>query len=397
MTTINKSKPRSGRLETPLGLYIHIPFCARKCSYCDFVSYPIADTDVHLAYVLKVIFELRGKRSIFSDNLSDIAPYADTVYIGGGTPSLVEPGLVTEILDAIYTSYRASDDAEITIEVNPGTVDPGKLLRYRAAGINRLSIGAQSFNEDELAFLGRIHNTSDIEKSVSDAKSAGFSDINIDLMFGIPGQTIESWRGSLEAAAALGPTHISFYSLGIEAGTPLHKSYTQGGFEAIDDVTDREMYHMAKEYLAGQGFSQYEISNSSKPGMESRHNLKYWSMDPYAGFGVSAHSYYGGRRFSNTENLADYLSAEDIGFMTDWVHENTLIDDMSEFIFLGLRCTSGIELSRFQRRFNKNFWELYGRETEKLIGDGLLEHCGDALKLTSLGLDLANTVFREYV
>ena len=381
----------------PLGLYIHIPFCIRKCRYCDFVSFPINDEDVHIAYTLKVVYELRAKRRLLARDSSDEAPMVDTVYIGGGTPSLMEAGFVTELLDAVYTTYRVTDDAEITIEVNPGTADLSKMRRYHASGINRVSIGAQSFNEDELAFLGRSHDGAAIAKCVEDAQAAGFDDINLDLIFGIPGQGLSGWEAGLRSATAFEPTHVSFYSLGIEQGTPLYESNARGEFEAVDEALDRCMYHVAKEYLAEQGLFQYEISNSARPGRESRHNLKYWSMEPYAGFGVSAHSYYGGRRFSNTEILADYLSAEDATFMTDWVHENTPSDDMSEFIFLGLRRTSGIELSRFRGRFGKDFWELYGEEAKKLIGNGLLERSGDALRLTSLGLDLANIVFMEFV
>jgi len=362
----------------------------------------VSDVDTHFSYILKVIFELRAKRPLLysaGTAIGDIgaSPLVDTVYIGGGTPSLIEAGFITEILDAVYTTYTVADDAEITIEVNPGAVNAEKFSKYRAAGINRVSIGAQSFDADTLSFLGRIHSVQDVINCVLDARRAGFDDINLDMIFGIPGQTLEGWEKGLEAAAALAPEHISFYSLEIEEGTPLYADMMRGAFDSPDEILDRRMYHVAKDYLASQGLFQYEISNSARPGRESRHNLKYWSMEPYAGFGVGAHSYFGGRRFSNTKKIAAYLTAEDDTEMTDWIHENTLSDDMSEFIFLGLRRISGIELSRFNACFGKDFWEIYGEETEKLIGRGLLEKSGDALKLTPLGLDLANNVFREYV
>lgn len=388
MTTTSDKKP--------LGLYIHIPFCYSKCAYCDFVSHPINDFDTHAAYIRKLVYELRTKKSMFADG-GETAPLVDTVYIGGGTPSFIQSMFIMELLDAIYASYRVTDDAEITIEVNPGTVDDSKLRVYRSCGVNRLSIGAQSFRDEELAFLGRTHRPAAIRKCVFDARAVGFKDINLDLMFGIPGQELSGWEETLRGAVALEPTHISFYSLGIEQETPLYERYVNGDFEAMDEIADRVMYHTAKEYLAGHGLFQYEISNSAREGMKSRHNLKYWSMERYAGFGVSAHSYFGGRRFSNTENLADYLSAEDTVNMTNWEYENTPSDEMSEFIFLGLRLTTGIALSRFRGRFGADFWELYGKEAEKLINNGLLEHIDDRLRLTSLGLDLANIVFSEFV
>ena len=378
-----------------MGLYVHIPFCVKKCSYCDFVSYPIADRDTHLAYILKVIYEIRARKTLLYGY--GPPPAADTVYIGGGTPSLIEAGFIAEILDAVYATFNVDEEAEITIEVNPGTTDKEKFRQYRAAGINRVSIGAQSFDAGTLAFLGRIHGSVDIVRCVADARAAGFSAINLDLIFGVPGQEFKAWEKDLASAMALFPEHLSFYGLGIEEGTPLYDDFLNGAFEAADEAEDRRMYRFAKEYLAARGLYQYEISNSAKPGYESRHNLKYWSMEPYLGFGAGAHSYFGGRRFSNISDPSKYISAEDEDEMTDWAHDNTPSDDMSEFIFLGLRRTAGIELSRFSEEFGKDFWELYGDETQKLIGRGLLEQSGDALRLTPLGLDLANTVFSEYV
>ena len=383
----------------PLGLYIHIPFCGRKCRYCDFCSYPINDTDIHLAYILKVIYELRAKRALLYENkgYEKGVPLVDSVYVGGGTPSMIEAGFIAELLDAVYASYRVTDDAEITIEINPGTVNSEKLKKYKAAGINRISIGAQSFKYDNLAFLGRIHDVSDIYHTVYDAKDTGFYNIGLDLIFGIPGQCLSGFEKDLEKTIELHPSHVSYYSLQIEEKTPLYEDYMKGHFEPPDEVEDRRMYHTAKNYLSLQGLNQYEISNSSMPGFESRHNLKYWSMEPYIGVGVSAHSYINGKRISNTSELNAYLAAENNQEITECTHENTLSDDMSEFVFLGLRRTSGIELSNFRNRFGRDFWELYGDETKKLIGRGLLEQMGETLRLTPLGLDVANIVFREYV
>ena len=382
-----------------LGLYIHIPFCVRKCRYCDFVSFPVGDPDAQLEYILQVIYELRAKRMFLADSVDckEEAPPVDTVYIGGGTPSAIETGFITELLDAVYSTYRVADDAEITIEVNPGTAGLSEFQAYKRAGINRVSIGAQSFDPAMLEFLGRIHSAEDAKRCILEAKDAGFENIGVDLIFGIPGQNQDGFQQDLETTVSLAPSHISYYSLQIEEKTPLYDAQMEGLFEPFDEVLDRQMYHTAKEFLSDNGFHQYEISNSAIPGKESRHNLKYWSLEPYAGFGVSAHSYINGLRISNTSELTSYLKAENDREMTDWMHRNTSADDMSEFIFLGLRRTSGIELSSFTSRFGKNFWDLYGEETNMLIGRGLLEEKSGSLRLTSLGLDVANIVFREYV
>ena len=388
-----------------LGFYIHIPFCKQKCRYCDFVSYPVDDSSTHMAYVLKVIYELRARRAMItgadeadSQNPGDWGDtVVDSIYFGGGTPSLIEAGFITEILDAIYATYNVAEDAEITIEVNPGTSHGKKLLRYRRSGINRVSIGVQSFNNDILAFLGRSHSMEDAVSCVVEARAAGFDNIGLDLIFAIPGQGFSDWSRDLSTALILKPDHVSFYSLQIEEGTPLFEDLKRGAFNEPADTMDRVMYRTAQNYLSEDGFCQYEISNSARPGRESRHNLKYWSMEPYVGFGVNAHSYFGGRRFANTSGLAAYLTAGSEKEMTVSIHENTLSDDMGEFVFLGLRRISGIELSRFNARFGKDFWEQYGKVTRKLIDRGLLEHEGDALRLTPDGRDLANTVFCEYV
>ena len=408
-----------------LGIYLHIPFCARKCRYCDFRSFPVADDGVHEAYTHQLIREIADRRAAYGGY------QADTVYIGGGTPSLLRPERIEEVLDAVYANFSITKDAEITIEVNPGTVTPDKFRAYRAAGVNRLSIGAQSFDAGTLSFLGRVHTAQDTLHCFRDAEAAGFENISLDLIFGAPGQTMEQWEADLETAVSLAPEHISFYGLQIEEGTPLFEDLLAGRVRETDELLDRQMYHLATGYLADEGFSHYEISNSARPGFASRHNLKYWSMDAYAGFGLAAHSYSpaqreakaylrnaggngkrkprwrsdypsaweGGRRFSNTGDLQAYLSAGGARDLMDWEHENSRAEDMSEFIFLGLRRTAGIELARFRETFGRDFRELYSEETQDLIARGLLElaNGGDTLRLTALGLDLANIVFREYV
>jgi oxygen-independent coproporphyrinogen-3 oxidase len=258
-------------------------------------------------------------------------------------------------------------------------------------------MGAQSFNEEKLKLLGRIHDTQDILFGYDMIREAGFNNVSLDLIFGTPSESPETWADDISRAILLNPEHISFYSLQLEKDTPLHTDWLLGKFDALSELTDRNMYHFAIDALASAGFEQYEISNSSKPGFESRHNLKYWSMDDYLGMGVSAHSYIKGSRFANTENYTEYLTAGNVMEMTDWIHENSRFDEMSEYIFLGLRKTEGINLNSFDTHFDANFMNMFKDETEALIRRGLLEKNQRTLKLTQLGMDLSNLVFSEYV
>ncbi|MDR1272391.1 MAG: radical SAM family heme chaperone HemW [Clostridiales Family XIII bacterium] len=375
-----------------LGLYIHIPYCVRKCSYCDFVSFGIDEPAMHEAYVNKLIYEISHKRDHPSNDYS-----VNSIYIGGGTPSAVAPGLITEILDAVYVNFSCEASAEITIEVNPGTINSESLRIYRSSGINRVSMGAQSFDNATLRTLGRIHSAKEAYEAYGKLRKAGFDNVNIDLMFGIPGQTRGSWEKDIETAIRLSPEHISYYSLGIEEGTPLACALERGEVEPPDQIDDRLMYRQACAEFERAGYVQYEISNCAKPGLASVHNLKYWSMDDYLGFGVAAHSYFEGYRFSNTSDLPSYLGSIGTGGMLGHTQKNSRSDDMQEYIWLGLRRITGIDTGDFKAKFGADFWELYGDETKTLIGRGLLEQENEQLRLTKLGLDLANVVFREYV
>jgi oxygen-independent coproporphyrinogen-3 oxidase len=376
----------------PLGVYLHIPFCVRKCRYCDFLSFAGTGADARASYVHKLIGEISGRSEEFG-----AFRVVDTIYFGGGTPSLLSPRLVGELLDAVYARYRVADDAEITLEANPGTVDEKKLRGYISAGVNRLSVGAQSFSAKKLRYLGRIHSAMDTINMYRQARAAGFDNISLDLIFGVPGETLEIWLADMEAALRLEPEHLSFYSLTLEEGTPIFDDIVNGRAPEVSEIDDRLMYHKALGRLKGAGYRHYEISNAAKPGRESRHNLKYWALDDYVGFGLGAHSYYEGSRFANTEHMTEYMSAAFPEAMTAWEHTNTVSDDMAEFIFLGLRRTDGIDLARFGSTFGRDFWDLYKEETDKLIRRGLLERAGETLRLTPLGLDLSDSVFREYV
>ena len=364
----------------------------RKCRYCDFSSYALSDNTIYNAYVKKLIDEIAVSNELINNSC-----VVDSIYIGGGTPSLLSPVHIYRIINAIKSNYNVSDDAEITIEVNPGTISKTSLSSYLGFGINRLSIGAQSFNDKTLNCLGRIHDADEIMDGYKAATDVGFTNISLDLMFGHPRQTIEMWKEDLNTAIALNPAHISHYSLQIEEGTPICDDIQQGTVIQLDDETDREMYHTAIALLEEAGYSRYEISNSAKPSYESKHNLKYWSMKEYLGFGLAAHSYINKCRISNTESLMDYLNAQDISGLRNSYHENNLYEEMSEYVFLGLRKSEGIDLLDFYDKYHSDFWKVYGQKTKDLIGKGLLENKGTNLRLTELGFDLANTVFCEYV
>jgi len=379
-------------MKCPLGIYIHIPFCVAKCKYCDFCSFGICDIGTHKAYVRKLVFEIACKKELFSETHE-----ADSIYIGGGTPSFIGSSLIADVLDAVYANFDVADDAEITLEVNPGSATMEKLCDYRSLGVNRLSIGVQSFNDGTLKFLGRAHTSLQAMECIERADAAGFANRSLDLMFGVPGQTFAEWEEDVSVALSTTPTHTSYYSLGIEEGTPMFAELASGEFEEMDEVEDRRMYHYVRGKLSEAGFGQYEISNSALPGFESRHNLKYWSMGEYVGLGLSAHSYVMGNRFSNTSNLTEYLSAPEPMAMVDWIHRNTLDENITEYVFLGLRRMNGINFEHFKLFFGKDFLDIYRPETEKLIERGLLEESDGNLRLTELGLDLANVVFREFV
>jgi oxygen-independent coproporphyrinogen-3 oxidase len=376
----------------PLGVYIHVPFCVKKCRYCDFLSFPNEDADFHAIYAAKVMDEIALDSSIYHNDYT-----VNTIFIGGGTPSMLAPALVCELLDAVFARFRVTDDAEITIEANPGTIAAEKLTAFRNAGITRLSLGAQSFDLGLLSMMGRIHTPEEIFSGFEAARKAGFDNINLDLIFGLPGETQKQWQRDIGTAIDLSPEHISFYSLQVEEGTEFFSDMMSGKLEALPDLEDRIMYHNAIDALADAGYAHYEISNAAKPGFASGHNLKYWSMEDYLGVGLGAHSYMCGVRSANTENMETYLSAFGTGGLHSWHHENSESEDISEYVFLGLRKTEGIDLERFRNTFGKNFWDLYAVETEMLIGRGLLERKDQTLRLTRIGLDLSNQVFAEYV
>ncbi len=463
--------------EKRLGIYIHIPFCKRKCAYCDFLSFsaptegeqssssagdpekgqksvgqsptlflpedrlkegeqssssagdpikqqksvgqsPASSLPSIDGYVEALCQEIFFNPSL-GTVLNEQQHVVDSIFIGGGTPSLLSPAQIKRILDAVRLRFKVSDDAEISMESNPGAVWSfrtvpndlaGVYKGYLDAGVNRLSIGVQSLQQDILTYLGRLHTKEEFLKAYHIARQVGFDNINIDMMFGIPTQGIGPWQEDLKEIVALRPEHISFYSLKLEEGTTFWQLYEKGDLVETDPALDRRMYAAALDILKTAGYEHYEISNAAMPGRACRHNLKYWSMEEYIGFGLGSHSYVRnshnvGVRYSNTTKLDQYLSIWDgsksknhnLSPLIAEIHTNSRIDDMSEYIFTGMRKSIGISMLDFEKRFGDNILKLYQNQLVKLMDQGLIEQQGDFIRLTRKGIDISNQVFVEFV
>lgn len=372
-----------------IGIYIHIPFCKQKCYYCDFVSY-CNKNDLIEKYIQAVKKEIQ---------LQEIRTEINTIYIGGGTPSYIEAKYIKEILEEIKAK-NVSKEAEITIEVNPGTVTLEKLKEYKNCGINRLSIGLQSTQDNLLKMIGRIHNFEQFLETYKMARKVGFKNINVDLMLGLPGQKISDLKESLEKVLELEPEHISVYSLIVEENTPIASKIEKNELILPEEETERNMYWYVKNTLELNGFHHYEISNFAKKGFESKHNLNCWNQQEYIAFGVAAHSYVDNVRYSNTENLEKYIENIDLGIPENnrTIHEVQNEDDKKkEYMLLGLRKIDGVKISEFKNLFGENPIYLYRNELDKLSKQGLVEVDKDIVKLTNKGIDLANLVWEEFV
>lgn len=384
-----------------IGLYIHIPFCKQKCSYCDFCSYANKESFIkrYIQCVLKEIIEVGNNNKIDFENGKDDLFLVKTIYIGGGTPSLIDSKYIVQIIEDIKLNFEIDEKAEITIEVNPGTVTLEKLEDYKRAGINRLSIGLQSTHEHLLKEIGRIHTYLDFLDTFRFAREAGFENINVDLMIGLPNQTLEEVKDSIEEIVSMEPEHISVYSLILEENTPLFKKVEEG-LELPNEDLERKMYWAVKQTLEQNNYIHYEISNFAKQGYESKHNLDCWNQKEYIGFGIAAHSYTNGIRYSNIENLEQYIKNYD----EDKTEENLVFHEkqdmeamQKEYMLLGLRKIDGVSIQEFKIKFVANPVFLYHSELEKLVNEELLEIDGDMIKLTNKGLDLANIVWEEFV
>ena len=371
-------------------LYLHMPFCVRKCAYCDFLSFP-TDQETQNLYTRR----LREDIDAMGKKYGDIP--VDTIFIGGGTPSVPDSALIVGIMEHVRKAFHVAEGAEISMEANPGTVTREKLTDYRRAGINRLSFGLQSANDRELKLLGRIHTWAEFLESFHLARECGFTKINIDLMSALPGQTRESWKDTLKRVTDLNPEHISAYSLIIEDGTPFGEKYgSEEGRKLLpDEDSEREMYHETKRFLRDCGYERYEISNYAKPGRACRHNIGYWTGLPYLGLGLGASSYMDGCRFAVNSDMKQYLE-EKPGMFTD-VEKLTKKDMEEEFFYVGLRMTAGVSLPEFERRFGVSAKDVYPGLMETFVAEKAAVFQGDRFVLTDYGLDVSNYIMAQFL
>jgi len=374
------------------GVYLHIPFCRSRCSYCDF-AVSIYQSDSAEKYVEVLCEEVQ------SSKFKVQSPAIDTIYFGGGTPSLLTPKQAEKILRAVFSRFSIQSNAEITMEMNPGTLTPEKARDFRSLGVNRASYGAQTFDDDELKRLGRRHTAEDVRKTIDLLRAADFSNVSFDLIAGLPGQTLSDWERNLNEALKLKPEHLSLYLLEVHEGTPLAKHISEGKQPVPDEDLAGEMYLSLLEKIKESDYEQYEISNFCLPGFESRHNSKYWTFDPVYGFGCSAHSFDGERRrWANARDTNAYIKLiEKTGAA---IVEETILDESerrAEFAFLGLRLMCGVCLTEFEEKFGVSFLGEYGAALEESFEAGLIEIEGNRLRLTGKGALFSNTVFAAFV
>lgn len=371
-----------------LGIYVHIPFCVKKCNYCDFNSF-CASSEAQNIYTDSLVNEIKsfGKAKKIK---------ADSVFLGGGTPTLLSEENLEKIITAIKENITLLPDTEFTTECNPKTANLRKFRLLKDLGVNRLSLGVQSMDDKILKTLGRCHNLKDFMECYASARVAGFENINFDLMFAVPDQTEKIWHKTLKDAIKFEPDHISAYGLQLEEGTYFYEN--QGSYKFPDDDTNRRMYEFLVEFLKQKGYNRYEISNFSKKGFESRHNLKYWDLTEYVGFGLGSSSFFEGARYQNPEIMADYLDFAD-NFEPLWEksEKESQNDLISEFMFLGLRLEKGVNNLDFKEKFGKSFFEIYKKEIDQNTKNGLLIKENNRIYLSKKGFDLANSVMSDFL
>jgi oxygen-independent coproporphyrinogen-3 oxidase len=374
-----------------LSVYVHFPFCKRKCTYCDFASYEGMEHRIptYMEALKKEIIEKSAefeKRKIY------------TVYFGGGTPTYPDSGWIQKIMNLLKESFDCSFCEESTLEANPGTVTPESLKKYKEAGFNRLSIGLQSANDRELEKAGRIHRYRDFLESYKYARNAGFTNINVDLIFGFPWQSYQDWKNSVDTLVSLNPEHISCYDLILEEGTPLFNQIQKGEYVMISDSLNREMYYYVCDTLKKNGYRQYEISNFAKPGFESKHNTVYWKTLDYIGFGAGAYSFVNGIRYGNTDDIEEYIGRiKKDGNAVIQREALSFEDRMNEYAMLGFRMTDGIDMEEFFSKFGVRFSEYYNEKILMLTKEGFIEIQDKKVRLSRKGLDFANLFFMEFI
>ncbi len=374
-----------------LSIYIHIPFCKQKCLYCDFLSFSNSQ-DVWETYIEILKSELIQKATFFREYK------IKTIFWGGGTPTILPPKLIQSIMSTLYHYYNISNSCEITIESNPGTLNLPFLKDLKQMGFNRLSMGVQAWQNFLLKKLGRIHTIEEFLNNYHAARSAGFKNINVDLMFALPEQNLTHWVETLENIILLQPEHISAYSLIVEPGTPFHELYNQKKIILPDEALDREMYAITNNTLSSHGYYRYEISNFSKKGKESLHNQTYWKTQEYIGFGLGAHSYINGTRFHNTYDMKKYLASKhDFSLQTEESEILTTTQQYEEFMFMGLRMTEGVSEQEFFHRFGTQIKDIYGNILKELIQQNLIQKNKQSYSLTLRGIDISNYVFEKFL
>jgi len=378
-------------LSKNVSLYIHIPFCVKKCLYCDFPSF--SGLGAYYDDYVNILC-----REISEASIEFSGRNVKTIFIGGGTPTILQPRLIGKIMDTIMSNYEVEEDAEITIESNPGTLDKIKLNEFKQTYINRLSIGLQAWQNDLLKALGRIHTVDEFLKNYIDAKDVGFENINIDLMFSLPNQSIEDWEETLRNVISLCPEHISAYSLIIEEGTPFYEMSEKGIIKESDENLDRSMYYMLNNILSQNNYHRYEISNFAKNGYECEHNKVYWKTEEYRGFGLGAHSYVNGERYHNVYDFNDYIKSKgNLKKLITAVERLSDIEKQEEFMFMGLRMSEGISENNFKSRFSSDIYDIYKEELEVLIKEGLVMSQNGRFFLSERGIDVSNQVFEKFI
>lgn len=376
-----------------IGLYVHIPFCKSKCSYCDFCSFANKENKIE-----EYLEALKKEMELYKNTVKD--SLIKTVFIGGGTPTFLSSNELTDLIKTIRKNFNIKDDVEFTVECNPGTLEHEKLVALKEAGVNRLSIGLQSANDKTLKTIGRIHTFDEFKKNLEDARSVGFDNINADLMFSLPNETLDDIKNTIDEVLKLNLEHISAYSLIIEEGTKMYDMAMSGEYRFPDEDEDRKIYYYICDELSKAGYHQYEISNFAKPGFESNHNTIYWKAEEYLGLGLAAHSYLDGYRFGNTEDMNRYINRimkeNKITFLHGKKEKETVDDKKAEFMFLGLRMLDGIDINEFENKFGINIFEQYPVLYE-MLEDKVLEQNENIIKLTRRGIDVSNVLFAEFI
>jgi oxygen-independent coproporphyrinogen-3 oxidase len=378
-------------LSPTLGIYVHIPFCRTKCGYCAFVS-QVENENLQQAYVAALCREITAAGGDFS------AFTVDSIFLGGGTPTVLPVDQLVQILQNIRADFALSADAEISIEANPGTVSFESLKLLRQTGFNRLSLGVQSFDDSVLAAVGRLHRADQAKTAFQQARQAGFENIGLDLIYGLPEQTAENWQASLEQAVALNPEHLSAYGLKLEDETPLAVAVANGATRLPSEEVEESMYDMLNDFLPLHGYQRYEIANYAKTGRQCRHNLKYWSSLPFRGFGLAAHSFDGRQRFANTTDLGEYIERSQAGLSVEAVRES--LDEagvIGEYVFTALRLTRGMSFDEFHERFGQDFLQLFAEPLGRLKKMQLIDQTDQVVFLTPRGMKFGNQVFAEFL